>query len=82
MIYPHQPPVGYQELADILREQITSGQLQPGHRLPSEARLAQAYGVANKTARSALLQLRQEGLATAIRGYGVVVQECTVSRGW
>jgi GntR family transcriptional regulator len=88
VIYPHQPPVGYQELAEILREEITSGQLRPGDRLPSELRLAQTYGVAGKTARAALLQLRQEGLATAVRGYGVVVQEraepevVVVDPGW
>ncbi|MFI6819696.1 GntR family transcriptional regulator [Micromonospora sp. NPDC050187] len=75
MIFPGQPPVGYRELADILREQITSGQIRPGHRLPSEKVLAQTYGVAGKTARAALLLLRQEGLAAAVRGYGVVVQE-------
>lgn len=63
------------ELADILRAQITSGQLQPGDRLPSESMLAQTYGVASKTARAALMLLRQEGLALAVRGYGVVVRE-------
>lgn len=77
MIFPGQPPVGYRELADILREQITSGQIRPGHRLPSEKALAQTYGVAGKTARAALLLLRQEGIATAVRGYGVVVREPT-----
>jgi GntR family transcriptional regulator len=75
VIFPGQGPVGYRELADILREQITSGQIPPGHRLPSELALAQTYGVAGKTARAALTQLRQEGLATAVRGYGVVVRE-------
>ncbi|MFI9526381.1 GntR family transcriptional regulator [Micromonospora rosaria] len=75
MIFPGQPPVGYHELADILREQITSGQIRPGQRLPSELTLAQTYGVAGKTARAALIQLRQEGIATVVRGYGVVVRE-------
>ena len=75
MIYPGQGPVGYAELAEILRAQITSGQIQPGQRLPSEATLAQTYGVATKTARAALMQLRNEGLAQSVRGYGVVVRE-------
>jgi GntR family transcriptional regulator len=75
VIFPGQKPVGYHELADILREQITSGRIRPGQRLPSELALSQTYGVAGKTARAALLLLRQEGLATAVRGYGVVVQE-------
>jgi GntR family transcriptional regulator len=63
------------ELAEILRAQITSGDLPPGRRLPSETMLAQTYGVAPKTARAALTMLRNEGLATAVRGYGVVVRE-------
>lgn len=75
MIYPGRGPVGYVELAEIMRAQIASGQLGPGDRLPSEAMLSQTYGVATKTARAALMQLRQEGVAVAVRGYGVVVRE-------
>ncbi|MEU4781858.1 winged helix-turn-helix domain-containing protein [Micromonospora sp. NPDC023633] len=75
MIYPGRDAVGYAELAEILRAQITSGQLGPGARLPSEATLSQTYGVATKTARAAVQQLRDEGLAHAVRGYGVVVRE-------
>jgi GntR family transcriptional regulator len=75
VIYPRQDPVGYQELADVLRVEITSGQVRPGERLPSEATLAQTYGVATKTARAALQQIRNEGLARLVRGYGVVVRE-------
>lgn len=75
MIYPGQGPVGYQELADILRAEITSGKIRPGQRLPSEGALAQTYGCATKTARAALRQLRDEGLAELVRGYGVVVRE-------
>jgi DNA-binding GntR family transcriptional regulator len=75
MIYPGGGPVGYQRLADILRAQITCGDLRPGQRLPSESTLSQTYGVASKTARAALTQLRNEGLAELVRGYGVVVRE-------
>ncbi|MER7164463.1 GntR family transcriptional regulator [Micromonospora sp. NPDC000207] len=75
MIYPASGPVGYQQVADVLRAQITSGELRPGQRLPSEAALAQTYGVARLTAREALRMLRGEGLAVSVRGYGVVVRE-------
>ncbi|MBE1486421.1 GntR family transcriptional regulator [Plantactinospora soyae] len=75
MIYPQQPPVGYQEIASTLRTEIHSGKYRPGRRLPSEGALAQTYGVASKTARAALKQLRDEGLAELVRGYGVVVRE-------
>ncbi|MFG1884006.1 GntR family transcriptional regulator [Micromonospora sp. NPDC049102] len=75
MIYPSQEPVGYQELAELLRARITSGQLRPGNRLPSERDLSQTYGVNPLTARAAVQQLRNEGLAEAVRGRGVVVRE-------
>jgi GntR family transcriptional regulator len=75
VIYPGRGPSGYLELADLLRAQIVSGDIPPGQRLPSETMLAQTYGVATKTARAALAQLRNEGLAAHVRGYGVVVRE-------
>ncbi|WP_433119125.1 GntR family transcriptional regulator [Micromonospora sp. CA-246542] len=74
MIYPGQDPVGYQDLAEILRARIASGQLSPGDRLPSERDLSQTYDVAQMTARAAVQQLRNEGLAEAVRGRGVVVR--------
>ncbi|MET7949193.1 winged helix-turn-helix domain-containing protein [Micromonospora sp. NPDC005324] len=74
MIYPASEPVGYLELAEILRVRITSGQLSPGDRLPSERDLSQTYGVNPLTARAAVQQLRNEGLAESVRGRGVVVR--------
>lgn len=75
VIFPGRGPVGYHDVADILRAQITAGAIRPGQRLPSETHLAQTYGVAPKTARAALRMLRDEGLAVSVRGYGVVVRE-------
>ncbi|MEV4271914.1 winged helix-turn-helix domain-containing protein [Micromonospora aurantiaca (nom. illeg.)] len=75
MIYPGQEPVGRNALAEILRERITSGQLRPGDRVPSERDLSQTYGVSGITARAAVRQLRDEGLAEAVRGRGVIVRE-------
>ncbi|MEV5768327.1 winged helix-turn-helix domain-containing protein [Micromonospora sp. NPDC052213] len=75
MIYPAHERVGRNELADILRSRIASGQLRPGDRLPSERDLSQTYDVSLITARAAVQQLRNEGLAEAVRGRGVVVRE-------
>lgn len=55
----------YETLAAQLREQITSGVLRTGERLPSIRRLAQAHGVSTATAVQACLQLEREGLALA-----------------
>ncbi|MEW2442758.1 GntR family transcriptional regulator [Micromonospora marina] len=75
MGYPGSDPVGYVQLAEILRARVVSGQLRPGARLPSERDLSQEYGVAPKTARAAVQTLRDEGLVEAVRGRGVVVRE-------
>lgn len=74
VIYPSQEPVGYQDLAELLRARIASGQLRPGDRLPSERDLSQTYDVNPLTARAAVQQLRNEGLVQAMRGRGVVVR--------
>ncbi|MFJ6196935.1 winged helix-turn-helix domain-containing protein [Micromonospora sp. NPDC092111] len=74
MIYPGQEPVGYAELAAILRARITSGLLKPGDRLPSERALSQTFDVALMTARAAVKLLRDEGLVEVARGRGVLVR--------
>jgi DNA-binding FadR family transcriptional regulator len=51
-----------------LAEAIRSGVLADGERLPSEAELAQRFGVALVTAREALVALRRQGLVTTARG--------------
>ncbi|HEV2373992.1 MAG TPA: GntR family transcriptional regulator, partial [Streptosporangiaceae bacterium] len=58
----------YHEVADVVRGQITSGELPPGAVLPSETELGRRHGVSRATARLALLQLVNEGLITAGQG--------------
>ena len=65
------PP--WRQLAAILRERITSGELTGD--LPSEKTLAQEYGLAVGTVRKALAQLRAEGLIQTDRGWGSSVVE-------
>ncbi|NMI00862.1 GntR family transcriptional regulator [Pseudonocardia acidicola] len=62
-------------LAHQLREAITSGELPPGAKLPSERVLAAEHGVARNTAREAIRLLAEEGLVTASHGRGVFVRE-------
>ena len=65
------PP--WRQLAAILREKITSGEL--AGNLPSEKTLGQEYGIAVGTVRKALAQLRAEGLIRTDRGWGSYVVE-------
>ena len=63
----------YLQLADILREMITSGQLQQRSLLPSESHLQQEHGVSRGTVRMAMRVLRDEGLVVTISGRGTFV---------
>lgn len=63
------------QIADRLREEIRSGELAPGARLPGEPALVREYGVAKETARRALTLLVTEGLAVRRRGSGTYVRE-------
>jgi len=58
------------QIANILRERITSGDLPPGSRLPSITTLMQEYGVARNTARRSLAILEDEQLIEIVHGWG------------
>jgi hypothetical protein len=55
-----------QEIADILRERIRAGDLEAGQRLPTQARLAEEFGVERGTVRQALRALQDDGLLTHV----------------
>jgi GntR family transcriptional regulator len=70
-----------EEIAAELRERITSGELQPGDRLPTMDALADEHGVNRQTARTALNLLKAEGLAEYKGGKaGTVVREKPAAR--
>jgi GntR family transcriptional regulator, transcriptional repressor for pyruvate dehydrogenase complex len=58
----------YRVLADDLRAQITSGQLRPGDRLPTEPQLCRECGVSRSTVREALRLLASQHLIVTTRG--------------
>lgn len=61
-------PPAYQQLADELRAEITSGRLQPGERLPPEPELCVQIGVSRSTVREALRLLASQHLIVTTRG--------------
>ncbi|MFF4531579.1 GntR family transcriptional regulator [Streptomyces sp. NPDC001407] len=66
-----------QQIASELRQQITTGRLAQGSKLPSYRELEQRYAVASMTARSALRVLRAEGLVHTVCGRGTYVTRNT-----
>ncbi|MET9614991.1 GntR family transcriptional regulator [Kitasatospora indigofera] len=64
----------YVQVADTLRDEISSGALQPGQKLPSARQLADRFGVAVMTASSGVRVLREEGLVYSTQGRGTFVR--------
>lgn len=71
----HDPRPPYQQAADTLRNEITSGKLKAGEQLPSHRELQERFNIANMTARSALRVLREEGLIYTVMGRGSYVSD-------
>jgi DNA-binding GntR family transcriptional regulator len=63
-----------QYVANSLRADIRSGKYAPGSKLPAEHELAAAFKMSGVTIRSALAQLRSEGLIESVQGRGTFVQ--------
>jgi DNA-binding GntR family transcriptional regulator len=64
----------YAALAEHLRDQIITGQYQPGERIPSAAELVRTLEVSREVAEGALATLKAEGWTQAYRGRGTRVR--------
>jgi GntR family transcriptional regulator len=70
------PPL-YRQIAADLRARLTSGELGPGDKLPTEPQLMERYGVSRNTVRLATALLINEGLVERVAGRsgGMVVRD-------
>ena len=66
--------LGDQLYGQIL-EQIVSGALKEGDKLPSENKICQAFGVSRPTVRAALMRLNADGLVITRQGSGTFLQK-------
>lgn len=62
-------------LAIRLREEIASGRLQPGERLPTAHQMSEFYGVSRPIVREAVGRLKHDGLILTRQGSGAFVAE-------
>jgi GntR family transcriptional regulator len=60
----------YQQVAGLLRDQITSGKIEPRRPIPSVRTLCETYGIARATAGKAIHLLADEGLVRRVPGKG------------
>lgn len=65
----------YKKIYHFIKEQIESGRLQIGDRLPTEKEFSEQFSVSRITSKRALVELEQEGLITRSRGKGSFVAE-------
>ena len=68
-----QPVSRYVQIANDLAEQIRSGRLQPGQRLPTRVQLAAFYEVSETTVYRSLGLLADRGLTNGHQGKAVYV---------
>jgi len=67
--------IKYRQIADNLRERISSGVLRPGEQLPTEPQLAEAYDASRSTIRLAIGILTTNGLIETRQGMGTYVRQ-------
>lgn len=59
----------YKRVAQVVRDQIMTGELRGGDRLPSNREMAGQFGVCRDTVTRALRLLKREGLVVAGKGW-------------
>ncbi len=65
----------YQQLKDLIIQRISTGDLRPNDRVPSENELVEAQSVSRMTANRALRELHHEGYVKRIAGRGTFVSD-------
>jgi DNA-binding GntR family transcriptional regulator len=65
----------YMQVADALRAEIRRGRIAPGSQLPSYEALMKRYGVSITVVRSAVRELKTEGLVYTHQGKGAFVRD-------
>jgi Transcriptional regulators len=69
----------YYQLKDFFMQQIESGILKPGEKIPSENEIVEMYKISRPTVRQALAALTNEGYLIKLQGLGTYVQEKRIS---
>ena len=65
----------YQQLKDLIIQRISTGELRPNDRVPSENEIVEAQSVSRMTANRAMRELNDEGYVKRIAGRGTFVSD-------
>ena len=81
MVLDVQNPIPlYYQLKGIIEEQISSGELKPGDKIPSENSLCEQYKVSRTTARQAITELVNIGKVVRTQGRGTFVAQYPINK--
>lgn len=64
----------FQDVANYLRAEITSGSIAPGEKAPSQHKLMEQFGASRNTVQRAIAELAHEGWLDAVQGSGTFVK--------
>ena len=71
----------YQKVIEWITENIDSGVLRPGERIPSENELCDRFDLSRQTIRHAIAQMAEDGLLESRRGSGTYVSDIRAQEG-
>lgn len=72
----------YEQLYDILKDRVVTGEFLLGERLPSENELCREFGLSRATVRQTLSKLESEGYARRVARRGVFASTPEAPSGW
>jgi DNA-binding GntR family transcriptional regulator len=75
---PASPDLLFEQLAELIRSQIASGELAPRRKLPTQEDLADHYKVSRGTVLRATKNLTDEGVIRFVPGKGLFVADADV----
>lgn len=79
---PDSPDLLFEQVAEILRGQIASGELPPRKKLPTQEGLADELGISRGTVLKATNLLTHEGLIRFVPGRGLFTADADVIDRW
>lgn len=79
-IDPQSPTPASVQLAGLIRQQIATGELEPGKKIPPHKELAETHKIATQTVQNGLRLLREEGLLHSAGQRGTFVTEHALQR--